>query len=180
MREARKPPEFPYQPRRSRSSLSVSSWNSVESAGLKTGKFQGSGGVFFKQRRQPFFLLPIGATRAQRRIGGLDPGVEPGRERRLARATDMPESGWFSNWQTGPAFAPALASSRQRRQQLVTRRTFQRLYDSPLLNESKQACTSVWGVAEWRPFRRGRRIWEGLASRASVEAVTEQTINGQV
>jgi YD repeat-containing protein len=40
--------------------MSVPSWNSAESAGLKTGKTQGSGGVFFRQRRQPFFLLPSG------------------------------------------------------------------------------------------------------------------------
>ena len=46
------PPQF-VRPR-----VSVPSWNSAESAGLKTGETQGSGGVFFKQRRQPFFLLP--------------------------------------------------------------------------------------------------------------------------
>jgi transposase len=61
------------------------------------------------QTTAPAFLpSSIGATRAQRRIGGLDPGGEAGRERRLAQATGMPEEGWFSNRQTGPVFAPAL------------------------------------------------------------------------
>lgn len=61
------------------------------------------------QTTAPAFLpSSIGAKQVQRRIGGLDPGVEARRERRLAQATGMPEKGWFSNRQTGPAFAPPL------------------------------------------------------------------------
>jgi hypothetical protein len=57
----------------------------------------------------PAFLpSSIGATHVQSRIGGLDPSVEAGRERRLAQATGMPEKGWSSNRQTAPVFAQAL------------------------------------------------------------------------
>jgi hypothetical protein len=67
--------------------LSVPSWNSAESGALKTGRTQGSGGVFFKQRRQPFFLLLsaqrtlsavlVGSTEASRRGESGDSRKQP-------------------------------------------------------------------------------------------------------